>query len=287
MKSNSKNLLLFAVLTGFIFRPFDLNCQADSSLSNPSGSKHSLHALAGFGSNMVYLGSTITHDQPYYSTAIIYGYKSQFYLSASTSHLQNTDPFLAFSSLTLNFSHTFNSWFDISADATGYKTAKSLQESLFSDFAFLNVTTGFDWKLIYTKLSLGAMFSDDQKLYFQIRNSRYFETPDFFRGKAYISFDPNINILFGEIIEIKSTSGATRFGLSPPFGHWKKNLNSTDTYTSKPGIINYDFSLPVTINFSNFSIEGETSYFLPGHTISGFPASKGLSFYLTLYLKIL
>jgi hypothetical protein len=248
---------------------------------------HTLYAGVGTGSNMIYLGSTISHDQPFYSKAITYGYKSSFYASVSASHLKGVNPYMAFYSLSLNYSHVFNSWFDISSNIAGYKTPESLQETLFSDFAFINFTMGFDWKLIYKKLSFGGLISDDSRGYLQVRNSRYFETPKFLKGKGQISFDPNINTLFGELIKIETITGITKFGASPPFRHFKKNPNTTtETYSSKFGLMDFEFSLPVTFSFGNFSIEAEPTYILPAYTNPDYPAPKGFSFFLTAYLKI-
>jgi hypothetical protein len=194
---------------------------------------------------------------------------------------------VAFYSLSFNYNHTFNSWFDISADISGHKTSESLHEALLSDFAFFNLTTGFDWKLIYTKFSFGALISEENRGYLQIRNSRYFETPEFFKGKGLVSFDPNINILFGKMIKIETTGGVTRFGASPPFRHFKKNPNTTtESYSSIFGLMDLEFSFPVTFSYGNFSIEAEPDYVLPAYTNTDYPAPKGFSFFLNVYLKI-
>ncbi|MDO9339846.1 MAG: hypothetical protein Q7T72_04885 [Bacteroidales bacterium] len=282
--------LLILVLPFGVFSQTDTLSQAgkdhDTEAESPSPI-HSLYAGVGSGSNMIYLGSTISHDQPFYSTALTYGYKGSFYTSASASHLKGVNPYLAFYSLSLNYNHVFNSWFDISADIAGYKTPESLQETLFSDFAFINFTAGFDWKLIYTKLSFGRLISVDSRGYLQVRNSRYFETPEFFNGKAQVSFDPNIDILFGELVKIETITGVTKFGASPPFRHFKKNPNSTtDSYSSEFGLMDFEFSLPVTFSYSNFSIEAEASYILPAHTNPDYPAPKGFSFFLNAYFRI-
>jgi hypothetical protein len=261
----------------------------DSVLKTQSSPKiHSLYAGAGFGSNMIYLESTISRGKPYYSAIVTYGFKNNLYVSASASHIDGTSPFFAFSSLSFNYRHTFNSWFDISADLAGYKTSALLQQTLFSDFAFISFTSGFDWKIIYTKLSLAAVFSENNKGYIQLRNSRYIKTSDLFNGKAFFSFDPNINLLSGEVVKISTTTGISKYGYSPPFRHIKKNPNSTtETVSSSFRLMNVEFSLPVTLNFDNFSIEAEPSYILPAYTNQDYPAPKGFSFYLTAYFKIL
>jgi hypothetical protein len=261
----------------------------DSVTKTPSSSKiHSLYAGAGYGSNMIYLESSISKGKPYYSAIVTYGFKNSLYVSASSSHINGTSPFVAFSSLSFNYRHTLNSWFDVSADLAGYKTSTLLQQTLFSDFAFISLTSGFDWKLIYTKLSLAGVFSVNNRGYIQLRNSRYFKTSDLFNGKAFFSFDPNINLLFGEVIKISTTTGSSKYGYSSPFRHFKKNpINTTESVSSSFRLMDIEFSLPVTLNFDNFSIEAETGYILPAYTNQDYPAPKGFSFYLTAYFKIL
>jgi hypothetical protein len=255
---------------------------ADSSLSI-----HSLYAGVGSGSNMIFLGSTISHDHPFYTTALTYGYKNCFYASVSASHITEVNPFVAFYTLSLNYNHVFNSWFDISSSVSGYKTPSSLREILFSDFAFINLTTGFDWKLIYTKVSFGDLISDQNRGYIQIRNSRYFETPEFFKGKGQISFDPYINTLFGELVKITTITGVTKFGSSPPFRHFKKNPNSTtESFSYKFGLMDFEFSLPVTFSYGNFSIEAEPSYIFPAYKNTDYSAPEGFTFFMNINFKI-
>jgi hypothetical protein len=291
----SKYLRLSAAL--FALLVFHLNLSGQTSITKSivrdtlSGSgdksKHSLYAGAGYGSNMIYLGSTISNNLPYYSGAITYGFKNSLYVSASASHLARTEPWLAFYSLSSNYSHTFNSWFDISADAAGFMTQKSLKDTLFSNFGFLSFTAGFDWKVLYTRVSLDGIISDDVKGYIQVKNSRYFQTHEFFRGNAFISFNPDISILSGEIIKIETVTGVKKYGLSPPFRHYKKNpVTSTDTFTSQFGLIDFEFSFPITFNYKNVSIEAEPCYVLPAYKNSGYPAPKGFSAYLSAYIKI-
>jgi hypothetical protein len=283
--------LLLSVLPLYSF------CQADSlpqsgkgidSGIKPESSIHSLYAGAGYGSNMIYLGSSISSDKPYYAASLTYGYRNSFFITGSISHIKEVSPFMAFYSLSFNFSHTFNSWFDISADLAGYKTSDSMQDSLFSDFLFGDITTGFDWKIIYTKLSVGGLFSEDSRAFLQISNSRYLETPEFLHGKALISFDPNINVLFGKLVEIEITTGRYKFGFPPPFHHFRKNPYTTiESYSYKYGLLDFEFSLPVTFSYDRFSIEAETSYILPAHTNSDYPAPRGFTFFLNAIIRIL
>lgn len=258
---------------------------------------HSLFTGAGYGSNMIWLGSTISQDQPYGFGSITYGYKDAFYLSATAVHLHEREPFAAFWIGSMNYSHVFNSWFDISAGFYRYQVANQLTDTLFTSFNYGDITIGVDWKLIYTKLSLGTLFTSESKPYFQIRNSRFFQTPAFFRGKATISFDPYINLLFGPLTIIESSTD-TIIITSFPFrknglgGRNSSGKTTTSTvtnldYSTRFGIMEAAFGLPVSINLNKLTIEAEPGYILPLYKDSYFPASKGFVFMLSCYIRIL
>ena len=104
---------------------------ADTVTKAPDGSKHALYAGSGYGSNMIYLGSTISRNQPYGYGSLIYGFNGELYASVSVVHLSGLNPFLSFYIGALSYNHTFNSWFDISAGAYRYEVAQSLADSLF------------------------------------------------------------------------------------------------------------------------------------------------------------
>jgi len=260
----------------------------DTIKTDAQRSPHSLFAGAGYGSNLVYLGSTISQNQFYSYASISYGLGGEFYASISSVHLQGLDPFLAFHSGSLTYNHVFNSWFDISAGICRYQVAPSLTETLFSNFTYGDLTLGFDWRLLYSKISAGALFSNDDQAYFQFRNSRYFVTPDFFKGRANISFDPYINLLFGTLIESK-TSTNTSVTLSTPSRKWRKyreNPSATTTYSERFGLMDAEFGLPVALNTNLMTIEAEACYVLPAYDDPDFPGSKGFIFMLSAYFRI-
>ena len=252
--------------------------------------RHSLYTGAGYGSNMIYLGSTISHNQPYGYWNVTYGYKNQFYASASAVHLSGIDPFLSFYIGALNYSHAFNSWFDIATGVYRYQVPSSLTDTLFRSFTYGDLTFGFDWKLLYSKLSVGGLFSEENQAYFQIRNSRYFQTPEFFNGKANISFDPYANLLFGTLIEVETTAETSVFASSPG-RKWRQNDTShgTATITSTSerfGIMEVDFGLPVAFNTDFMTIEAEVNYVLPLYNEPVYRSPKGFIFMLSGFFRI-
>jgi hypothetical protein len=263
---------------------------ADSSKTESKAVLHSLYTGAGYGSNMIYLGSTISRNQSYGYGNITYGFRNQLYASVSAVHLSGTDPFLAFYIGALNYNHVINSWLDISAGIYRYQIPPSLADTLFSNFTYGDLTLGFDWKLLYSKLSVGGLFSEENQVYFQFRNSRYFQTPEFFKGKANISFDPYANLLFGTLIEIE-TSAETSVVATSPGRKWRQKYasqgTSTITSTSKRfGIMEVDFGLPVALNTDFMTIEAEVNYVLPLYNDPSWRSPKGFIFMLSGFFRI-
>ena len=262
----------------------------DTSKTESKVVRHSLYTGTGYGSNMIYLGSTISQNQPYGYGNLTYGYKNQLYASASAVHLSGLNPFLAFYIGALNYSHVFNSWFDLAASAYRYQVPSSLTDTLFSSFTYGDLTLGFDWKLLYSKLSVGGLFSEENQAYFQFRNSRYFQTPEFLKGKANISFDPYANLLFGTLIEVE-TSTETSVVASSPGRKWRlyntTPVTTTNTFSSKKfGIMEIDFGLPVALNTDYMTIEAEVNYVLPLYDDPVYRSPKGFVFLLSGFFRI-
>ena len=260
---------------------------ADTSKTISTGSQHSLYTGIGYGSNLIYLGSTISQDQPYGYGALTYGFKNEFYATVSAIHLSRLDPFLAFYTGSLNYTHVFNSWIDISAGVSRYQVNSSLADTLFSNFTYGDLNLGIDWRLIYSKLSVGGLFSDENQAYFQLRNSRYFQTPEFFKNKVYVSFDPYVNLLFGTLLKTE-TSTETSVTIAFPFRKWRLKRQSTPeiTYSRKFGIMEVDFGLPVALNTDFMTVEAEANYILPVYEDPDFPGPKGFVFMLSCSVRI-
>ncbi len=248
-------------------------------------SSHSLYGGAGFTSNMVYMGTSISQDKPVYSGSLTYGFKDELFLSASTFHLSAFDPFLAFHALSLSYSHVVNSWFDYSAGISRYQVAPSLTDTLFSSFLYGNITLGFDWKILYSKVSLGGVLSEGTSGYLQLANSRYFETPHFIDDKAYFSFDPYINMLFGSLTRTKTSDG-TVIGVSRPMGSGRSDSNSSQSTTTFFGLMEIDMGVPVSFNMKRVTLEAEPGYILSLYSDTELFNPEGFVLLINCYVKI-
>ena len=291
-----KHLLKIIVFCLCLYAP-ETFAQKDKSLQSTSigttgsrDSSHSLFAGGGYGSNMIYLGSTISQDQPYGYGSVSYGYKNKLYATVSAVHLSGVDPFMAFYIGSLNYSQVINNWFDISAGVYRYQVDQSLTDTLFSSFTYGDLTLGFDWKLLYSKISAGGLFAEENQAYFQLRNSRYFQTPEFFKGKVNISLDPYANLLFGTVTEVVTSNDTEYYySVSSHSNKWKKKGQTTvpnTTYTDRFGLLEIDFGLSVALNTDFMTIEAEPSYVIPLYDDKFYPGTKGFIFQLSIFFRI-
>lgn len=265
----------------------DTTAAGDAQASGTKPQVHSFYAGAGYGSNMVYLGTTMSQDHSFGYTSLTYGLMDKLYLSATGYTVSDFSPFIAFYTLGLNFSQTFNSWFDISLSLSRYNVSEKLRDTLFSNFTYADATLGFDWRILYTQLSLGSLISDGSQFYLQARNSRYFETSSFARGKAFFSFDPYVNLLFGTMVTIRTIDGTTTT-LSPGYRPWKRNSQgSSTTYSENFGLMELDFGLPVDFAYDFFTLELTPGYIVPLYSDTGATGMKGFLFMASVFFRIL
>jgi hypothetical protein len=264
---------------------------ADTTAAGEKTSLHSFYAGAGYGNNMLYLGTTMSQDNAFGYLSASYGLADKFYLSATGYTISGSSPFTAFYSLGLSFSHAFNSWFDISSTLSRYNVAESLRDTLFSNFTYADATLGFDWRILYTKLSAGGLFAGSGQFYMQIRNSRYFETPSFAGDKAFFSFDPYVNCLFGTMLTIQTSDGVTETTLSPGYKPWRKRgvvpgPAPVTTYSKSFGLMEIDFGIPVAFSYDFFTLEVEPGYVIPLYSDQGSSGTSGFLLTASLFFRI-
>jgi hypothetical protein len=260
----------------------------ESDVTSPPKNEplHSLYTGIGYSNNMIYMGSNISQDKPVYSGSITYGYKNELFASVSLNHLTAFDPLLAFSTFSLSYNHDFNSWFDISLSVSRYQVNNELTDTLFNNFFYGNLALGFDWKILYTNLSVGGIFSEASNAYFQIKNSRYFETPKFMKNNAYFSFDPYANLLFGTLTKTTTADG-TSIGVSPPFRSPKSSgQHSSATTSTFFSLMEVDLGMPVAFNSGKLTVEAEPGYILPAYSDTSIQSPKGFTFFLNVYYRI-
>jgi len=203
-----------------LFLPAGSFAQSDTTASGVKTEKQALFAGTGYGSNMIYLGSTISQNQPYLYGAAAYSLFEKVYFCGGAFYLPNlSKPAPAFYSAALTFNQDIFKWLDLSAGISRYMVKPELTDTLFGSFNYADMAIGVDWKLIYTQVSLGVFVMSKPPAYMQIKNSRYFETPGFFRNKATVSLQPYVNLLFGTMGTTQTFEGS-------------QIISTTQTYTT-------------------------------------------------------
>ncbi|HNT94285.1 MAG TPA: hypothetical protein PKJ71_11380 [Bacteroidales bacterium] len=250
---------------------------------------HSFYAGTGYGNNLLYLGTTMSQDHGFGYASASYGLADKLYLSATGYTINGFSPFTAFYSLGISFNHAFNSWFDISTGLSRYSVAESLRDTLFSNFTYGDATLGFDWRILYSRISVGGLFAGGGQFYLQTRHSRYFETPSFAREKAFFSFDPYVNVLFGKMATIETTGGTSETSVSPGYRPWRKNTQGTTpgtVYSEDFGLMEINFGVPVAFSYDFFTLEIEPGYVIPFYSEEGSSGTKGFLMLASLFFRI-
>ncbi|SKC20464.1 hypothetical protein SAMN03080601_02349 [Alkalitalea saponilacus] len=244
-------------------------------------SKHALYAGAGYGSDMLYSGYSLSGNQPFYSMDLLYSYNRKWSLAFVTYNLDGKSPVVTFYDVALGYRHIFNSWFDVRGSLASYFTAKSAQEEYFGNFSYLSVSTGYDWRILYTRAIYSTTLNRSGGSYFQIKNSHYFSTPDFWDGNAFMDFNPAFNFVFGDRYKLYTTTTRT---VIPGVGNVEQTMEEIDTSF---GLMDFELSFPISFNYGNATLEAEPLFYYPVHKDPDFPSQKGLFFFVNLYFRIL
>ncbi len=272
-----------------LFSQSETTLPGDTAVSEEAGlaafSKHSVFAGTGFGNDLLYTGSSLSDHQSFVSVNLTYSFMGKFWTSANVYNLPGMEAVLPLYDLSAGYNHVFNDYFDIAASLSWYHSSADFEE-LYGSFAYLRLSGGFDWFWIYTKLTTGSILGDNAGMYLYLRNSRYFRTATFGNSDNYISFDPNVNILFGNYSQIQPIirnrgNNADRPGMGGPGPDSILSENSNQ-FT----LLQTEFSVPVAFYFHDFTFEAEPLYLIPVTTDENNPMAKGFFFYLNVSYRI-
>ncbi len=151
--------------------------EADSARNYIPGSKHSFYTGAGYGNCLIYPESSIPQNQTFGYASVMYAFNNELFASVSAFDLINSTSITDFYSYSVNYMHNINKWLDISITLARFQFNKNSSFSLLKDLSYADITTGINWKLFYTNLSCSGIFSEQNQYYYQLKNSRYFQTP--------------------------------------------------------------------------------------------------------------
>ncbi len=280
----------------FVWSYAGFSTSADSLASNPitpskpatlKASNHSFFMGSGYGSNLLYAGSSISDNQSYLSADFTYSFMSSFWSSLILYNLPGKQVTIPLYDIAAGYNHTFNKWFDASVSLSSYQTSSQIKDELYENFAYFRMSLGFDWMYVYTRPGIGKILEKDSGIYLYVRNSRYMSTPVFGKGKSYFSFDPSVNFLFGNYSQLQSITQPHLPERGRP-GRPDQTIGTTETYeiTDSFTMIQTEFSLPVAFAFYNFSFEAEPVYLIPMLDDEAYAATKGFHFFFNIIYRV-
>jgi hypothetical protein len=292
---------LFLKLTGFFFFMLFANLsvfsQPDTTqnihttrledTASVTMNKHSVFAGSGYGNDLLYVGTSLTANQPFFSADFTYAFLGKLWTSVTFYNLPGQQPAISMYDLSAGFSHVFNDYLDISASISSYINTGKTDNELYGNFAYLRITGGFDWVWVYSKLTAGRIIEQNSGIYVYFRNSRYFRTGTFGKSGNYFSFDPNVNILFGNFYQVQPLyRGQNRPDGRPGQGGQGQNEIIGEETTDQFTLLQTEISVPMSFYFHNFTFEAEPLYLFPQSTEKDISDAKGFYFFLNVYYRI-
>jgi hypothetical protein len=257
-------------------------------ITQSASSKHSLFAGTGYGSNLLFAGSSISANKGFLSADILYSFMGSLWASGVAYNIPGIDVNIPMYDLSAGYNHTFNDWFDASLSLSGYLTHQGVRDDLYNSFAYLRMAIGFDWMLLYTRASMGKILEENSGVYINIRNSRYMRTPKFGASGNYISFDPSLNFLIGNYSQLQTITTPQRPGgiIRPgrPGSGQEENTEYeiVDTYK----VMQAELSLPISFYFYDFIFDAEPLYLIPVLKDENYISPKGFHFFFNITYRL-
>ena len=246
---------------------------------------HQFFAGAGYGSNLIYYGTSVSGDQPYFSAEMIYAWDKGFWASAGLFHLPDQEPFFSFTDFSTGFASVFNETFDAGISASFYHMEESIDTAFYSDYIFLGANLGIDWLVLYTTIMPGWLLAKENSFYLVVDNTHFFRTPAFGKREAYLTLNPGISFLFGSYAWLRQYRRQGSGGQGPGYGG---TLNKTTTTTAEVEfrLLDLQLSIPIEFFLGRFSLEFEPAYFFNFVQEINQETEERFFFTLGLYYKI-
>jgi hypothetical protein len=283
-------VLIILLLTTYTQAGTILECTQDTANqtipAQVASSKHSFFLGTGYGSNLLFAGSSISANKGFLSADILYSFMGNLWVSGMAYNIPGIDVNIPMYDLSAGYNHTFNDWFDASLSLSGYLTHKGVREELYNSFGYLRMALGVDWMLLYTRLSAGKILEENSGVYINIRNSRYMRTAKFGASGNYISFDPSLNFLIGNYSQLQTITTPQRpgGGIRPgrPGNDQDVNYEIVDSYK----VMQAELSLPISFYFYDFIFDAEPIYLIPVLKDENYISPKGFHFFFNITYRL-
>jgi hypothetical protein len=260
---------------------------AHSSAADSTGRKtRTIFFGLTYGNNSSFLGRYQTERLPYFSADISYKSKTGFWLSVLTYDITSSATFVDEVDAMGGWSRDLSKRVDASLLYMRYFFTESTEliKSSVANTAYGSI--GLDWGYSYTKLGGYYIFGGASDFFLVLDNSRYFEFPNLFHKRDYLSLEPKISIISGTqtfvdryyisrgapLINPAGNGQGSGHGNGPPWGGGGSSTGGTSTVESVQrtfDILSYELSLPVAYNTGKFSFEVTGRYSIPVNLLEG------------------
>jgi hypothetical protein len=275
--------------------------------SDSANKQHYLSSSLSYGNNSSFLGRFQSRTMPYLGADVTVMHRKGFWVSAMAYDIVSSPIVVDEIDLMAGWSFDISKKWDASLFYGRYFFPENteLLKSYVANSA--SVAAGFDWSILYTRLSSAYIFGNDiRDVFLILDNSHYFEFPNILGGD-YVSIDPQVSLIAGTqtfyeqfVIEEeiprnaakgkdKGKGKGTGKGNGQdkvPSGGSTTEFSIVENETRSFNLMSYEVSLPVMYTRGNWSFETSGRYAIPVNTLEGYLTQPQFFFTSTLYYTI-
>lgn len=285
--------------------------RTSSATDSVGTEKNYLSSSISYGNNSSFLGRFQSRAMPYLGADVTAMHKNGLWFSVMAYDIVSSPVFMDEIDLMAGWNFDLSEKWDGSFYYGSYffQENTELLKSYVANSA--SVAAGFDWSILYTRLSSAYIFGNDiSDIFLILDNSHYFEFPNILGGD-YISLDPQISLIAGtqtfyeqfvveEEIPGKAANGKGKGkgkdkgkGKGKGPGQGKTPIEPKTTEVSiienesrSFNVMSYELALPVIYTRGNWAFETSGRYSIPVNALEGYLTQPQFFFTSTLYYTI-
>jgi hypothetical protein len=224
--------------------------------------KRSMSVGINYGSDAMFFGRVGPITYPYFSTDVVYNFKSGFFVYGSALRLVGYDT--SVDELDVGGGYLYHPTRQFSG-AVSYnrfifnKEERIIESATSND---VNWKNSFDWGPVKSTATLDYLFGKSSDFFITVTHSKYFETKsNIFDDKDYLSFNPGFSFIIG------TQNFVERYSLDH-----QERLNAVNIYKFGPSsdfnngrlnMLNYSFKVPIAYNRPHYTFEVSYKYSIP------------------------
>jgi len=224
--------------------------------------KRSISVGVNYGSDAMFFGRVGPITYPYFSTDVVYNFKSGFFVYGSALRLIGYNT--SVDELDVGGGYLYHPTKKFSG-AISYnrfifnKEERIIESATSND---VNWKNSYDWGPVKSTATLDYLFGKSSDFFVTVTHSKYFETKgNVFDDKDFLSFNPGFSFIIG------TQNFVQRYSMDH-----QARLNAINIYRLGPGtnfnngrlnMLNYSFKVPIAYNRPHYTFELSYKYSIP------------------------